>query len=114
MHMFDIIRPALASVTSDAEIRAKIDLAAAKCQTPAVKRLMRQRNLTQMEGESIYIFTSKMFIYREFTAAFRSLDARRIRPWSNYARVLQSALGKLQAPPPIYPKFPLQPEFFVV
>ena len=114
MHMFDFIRPALASVTSDAEIRAKIDLAAAKCQTPAVKRLMRQRNLTQIEGESIYIFTSKMFIYREFTAAFRSLDARRVQPWSNYACVLQSALGKLQAPPPIYPKFPLQPEFFVV
>jgi serine/threonine protein kinase len=54
MPMFDIIRPALASATSDAEIRAKIDLAAAKCQSPAVKRLMRQRNLTQIEGQSLY------------------------------------------------------------
>jgi hypothetical protein len=113
MSMFDILRAALPATTADAEISAAVALAAAKCQTPAARFLMQQSNMTEVEGQSIYIYTSN-FVYKEFTAAFRSLQTSEIRRWSNYSCTLHSALGKLEAPQPTHPKPPQRPEFVVV
>ena len=109
--MFDILRGALPPAKTDAEIAAQVALAAAKCQSAIL--LMQQRNITEVEGQSIYIYTSN-FVYKEFTAAFRSLQTCEIQRWSNYAFTLRSALGKLETPQPTHPKPPDIPEFFVV
>jgi serine/threonine protein kinase len=109
MSMFDILRAALPATTADAEISAAVALAAAKCQTPAARFLMQQSNMTEVEGQSIYIYTTDL-IYADFTAAFRSLQASKVQIWSNYASTLRSALSKL----PMRPKLPGASEFFVV
>ena len=113
MSMFDILRDALPPAKTDAEIAAQVALAAAKCQTPAARFLMQQCSITEVEGQSIYIYTSN-FVYKEFTAAFRSLQTCEIQRWSNYAFTLRSALSKLETPQPTHPKPPHRPEFFVV
>ena len=109
MSMFDILRAALPATTADAEISTAVALAAAKCQTPAARFLMQQSNMTEVEGQSIYIYTTDL-IYADFTAAFRSLQASKVQIWSNYASTLRSALSKL----PMRPKLPGASEFFVV
>jgi serine/threonine protein kinase len=113
MSMFHILRAALPAATTDADIDAEVLRAAGKCQSPAVKFLMQQKNISAVEVQSIYIYTSD-FIYKEYTAAFRSLQQHRIRPWSDYSFTLRSALRKLEAPKPTHPKPPHVPEYFVV
>jgi serine/threonine protein kinase/GTPase SAR1 family protein len=113
MSMFDILRGAMPATTSDADISAVVALAAAKCQTPGARFLMKQRNMTEVEGQSIYIYTTDL-IYADFTAAFRSLQTSEILRWSNYSCTLHSALEKLEAPQPMHPKLPRRPEFVVV
>ena len=70
---------------------------------------MQQSNMTEVEGQSIYIYTTDL-IYADFTAAFRSLQASKVQIWSNYACTLRSALSKL----PTRPKPPGASDFFVV
>jgi hypothetical protein len=111
--MFDILRAALPATQIDAEISEVVKLAAIKCQCPAAKFLMQQCNITEIEGQSIYIYTTD-FIYRDFTDAFRSLKKSEIQRWSNYASTLRSALSKLPPPQPTHPAPPQRPEFFVV
>jgi hypothetical protein len=74
---------------------------------------MQQKNISAVEVQSIYIYTSD-FINKEYTAAFRSLQQHLIRPWSDYSFTLRSALHKLEAPKPTHSKPPHVPEYFVV
>jgi serine/threonine protein kinase len=97
MPLFDMLRAALPAATTDADITAEIEVAAAKCRQSSARRVMQQRNITAIEGQSICIYTSDL-IYKDFSAAFRSLKASEIQRWSNYASTLHSALGKLEAP----------------
>ena len=115
MSMFQILRAALPDTASkpDAVITAHINLAIDKCRSPATSLLMTQRGISDLEGQSVYIYTSN-FIYSEFTAAFRSLQDAQIQLWSNYASALHSALLKLEAPQPTHPGPSGVPLFFVV
>jgi serine/threonine protein kinase len=111
MSMFDILRAVLPADKTDVEISQEIEDAVAKCRTGPARLFMQQCGITEVEGQSLYIYTSKL-VYREFTAAFRSLQTSHIERWSSYCCALRSALSKLPAPQPSHP--PERPEFFVV
>ncbi len=113
MSMFDILRAALPGTKSDAAISVEIVHATRRCQSDGIKLLMQQRSLTLLEGQSIYIFTTQL-IYREFTAAYRSLQNAQIQIWKNYTSALHSAWNKLEKPQLTHPCPPGVPMFLVV
>lgn len=119
--LFDAIRRALPSIPP-CQIQEEIDspnnsnCAAQVLSLPAAQDLMGQCQppLTFDEAASIFVYTAS-FVYDSFNTAIRSLDDSQIRPWRDYAHILQTALNKLKTPPATH-IFPGEsvPEYLVV